>query len=54
VSAEEFASAIREAALKTHADLQLLEEKRQPPDHPALLAFPEGKYLKFFVFRKGG
>ena len=22
------------------------------PDHPALLSFPEGKYLKFFVFRK--
>ncbi|HET7785231.1 MAG TPA: class I SAM-dependent rRNA methyltransferase [Myxococcales bacterium] len=53
VSPEEFVSAIREAALKTHADLQLLEERRQPPDHPALLAFPEGKYLKFFVFRKG-
>ena len=53
VTAEEFAGAIREAALKTHSDLQLLEEKRQPPDHPALLAFPEGKYLKFFVFRKG-
>lgn len=52
VSAEEFAGAIREAAVKTHTDLQLLEEKRQPPDHPALLAFPEGKYLKFFVFRK--
>ncbi len=51
VSAEEFLGAIREAALKTHADLQLLEEKRQPPDHPALVAFPEGKYLKFFVFR---
>ncbi|HET9754850.1 MAG TPA: class I SAM-dependent rRNA methyltransferase [Myxococcales bacterium] len=53
VSPEEFVSAIREAALKTHAGLQLLEEKRQPPDHPALLAFPEGRYLKFFVFRKG-
>jgi 23S rRNA (cytosine1962-C5)-methyltransferase len=53
VSADEFVGAIREAAAKTHTDLQLLEEKRQPPDHPALLAFPEGKYLKFFVFRKG-
>jgi 23S rRNA (cytosine1962-C5)-methyltransferase len=53
VSADEFLGAIREAAVKTHTDLQLLEEKRQPPDHPALLAFPEGKYLKFFVFRKG-
>ena len=53
VSPEEFVGAIREAAAKTHAQLQLLEERRQPPDHPALLAFPEGKYLKFFVFRKG-
>jgi 23S rRNA (cytosine1962-C5)-methyltransferase len=52
VSAEEFVGAIREAATKTHTGLQLLEERRQPPDHPAPLAFPEGKYLKFFVFRK--
>ena len=53
VSADEFISAIREACAKTHTDLQLLEERRQPPDHPVSLAFPEGKYLKFFVFRKG-
>jgi 23S rRNA (cytosine1962-C5)-methyltransferase len=52
VPAEDFLGAVREAASKTHTDLMLLEEKRQPPDHPALLAFPEGKYLKFFVFRK--
>jgi 23S rRNA (cytosine1962-C5)-methyltransferase len=52
VSPEEFVGAIREAAGKTHSDLTLLEEKRQPPDHPVLLAFPEGRYLKFFVFRK--
>jgi len=54
VSAGEFLGAVREAAAKTHTQLQLLEEKRQPPDHPALLAFPEGSYLKFFVLRKGG
>ena len=53
VSPEEFAGAIREAAAKTRTELQLLEEKRQPPDHPVLPAFPEGRYLKFFVFRKG-
>ena len=53
VSADEFAAAIREAAAKVHADLQILEEKRQPPDHPGLLAFPEGRYLKFFVLRRG-
>jgi 23S rRNA (cytosine1962-C5)-methyltransferase len=53
VSPEEFVGAVREAAGKTHVDLMLLEERRQPPDHPALLSFPEGKYLKFFVFRRG-
>jgi 23S rRNA (cytosine1962-C5)-methyltransferase len=53
VSAEEFYGAIREAAGKTRADLQLLEERRQPPDHPALVCFPEGRYLKYFVFRRG-
>ncbi|HEY2030619.1 MAG TPA: class I SAM-dependent rRNA methyltransferase [Myxococcales bacterium] len=53
VTSEEFYGAIREAASKTHADLQLLEERRQPPDHPALMSFPEGRYLKFFVFRRG-
>lgn len=54
VSPDEFVSSIREACAKTHTDLTLLEERRQPPDHPVLLAFPEGRYLKFFVFRKGG
>ena len=53
VSPDEFVSSIREACAKTHTDLVLLEERRQPPDHPVSLAFPEGRYLKFFVFRKG-
>lgn len=53
VSPEEFVGAIREACAKTHTDLLLLEERRQPPDHPVLLSFPEGRYLKFYVFRKG-
>lgn len=52
VSAEEFAAAIKEAAGKTGATLQLLEDRRQPPDHPVALAFPEGRYLKFMVFRR--
>src|SRR4051812_30185379 len=52
VSPEEFVGAIREACTKTHTDLTLLEERRQPADHPVLLSFPEGRYLKFFVFRK--
>ena len=53
VTPEEFLGAIREAAVKTRADLTLLEERRQPADHPIKLSFPEGRYLKFFVFRKG-
>jgi 23S rRNA (cytosine1962-C5)-methyltransferase len=53
VTPEEFLSAIREAAIKSRADLTLLEERRQPPDHPVRIAFPEGRYLKFFVFRRG-
>ena len=53
VTPEEFLSAIREAAIKSRADLTLLEERRQPPDHPVRIAFPEGRYLKFLVFRRG-
>jgi 23S rRNA (cytosine1962-C5)-methyltransferase len=53
VTPEEFLSAIREAAIKSRADLTVLEERRQPPDHPVRIAFPEGRYLKFFVFRRG-
>jgi 23S rRNA (cytosine1962-C5)-methyltransferase len=53
VTPEDFLGAVREAAGKTRADLTLLEERRQPPDHPIRLSFPEGRYLKFFVFRKG-
>jgi 23S rRNA (cytosine1962-C5)-methyltransferase len=52
VSVDEFVGAIREASIKVGADLQLLEERRQPADHPVSLAFPEGRYLKFFVFRR--
>jgi 23S rRNA (cytosine1962-C5)-methyltransferase len=53
VSPEQFLGAIREAATKSRVDLSLLEERRQPPDHPVKLAFPEGRYLKFLVFRRG-
>jgi 23S rRNA (cytosine1962-C5)-methyltransferase len=52
VSAEEFTGCIKEAAAKVNVQLQLLEERRQPADHPALLSFPEGKYLKFMVFKR--
>ena len=42
---------VKSAAEKVGADLALVEERYQPPDHPVRLAFPEGRYLKFFVLR---
>ncbi len=52
VSAEQFFDAVREAAYKARADLQLVEERRQPPDHPVSPQFREGRYLKLFVLRR--
>jgi 23S rRNA (cytosine1962-C5)-methyltransferase len=52
VTAEEFTACVKEAAGKSNVQLQLLEERRQPPDHPVLLSFPEGRYLKFLVFKR--
>ncbi len=52
VSAADFTWAITQAAEKARVDLQLLEQRYQPPDHPIALPFPEGRYLKVFVFRR--
>jgi 23S rRNA (cytosine1962-C5)-methyltransferase len=52
VSAEQFFDAVKEAAFKARVDLQLVEERRQPPDHPVHPQFREGRYLKLFVFRR--
>jgi 23S rRNA (cytosine1962-C5)-methyltransferase len=52
VSAEEFFTAVKEAAFKARVDLQLVHQRYQPPDHPTLAQFPQGRYLKFFVFRR--
>jgi 23S rRNA (cytosine1962-C5)-methyltransferase len=51
VSPEAFLDAVKSAAAKVGADLALVEERYQPPDHPVRLAFPEGRYLKFFILR---
>ena len=53
VSPEEFSGAIRQAAEKLGLTLQLIEERYQPADHPVLLQFPQGRYLKMFVFHRG-
>jgi 23S rRNA (cytosine1962-C5)-methyltransferase len=52
VSAEQFADAVKEAAFKARVDLQLVQETRQPPDHPVTLQFREGRYLKCLVLRR--
>jgi 23S rRNA (cytosine1962-C5)-methyltransferase len=52
VSAEQFFDAVKEAAFKARVELQLVEERRQPPDHPVSLQFKEGRYLKVLVFRR--
>jgi 23S rRNA (cytosine1962-C5)-methyltransferase len=51
VTAEAFFEAVKEAAHKAGVDLELVEERYQPPDHPVRLQFKEGKYLKFFVLK---
>jgi len=52
VSAEQFFDAVREAAFKLRVELQLVEERRQPPDHPVSPQFREGRYLKCLVYRR--
>jgi 23S rRNA (cytosine1962-C5)-methyltransferase len=51
VTPEAFAGAVAEAAGKLGLQLQLLEERGQPPDHPVSVQFAQGRYLKFFVYR---
>jgi len=52
VSAEQFYDAVKEAAFKARVDLQLVEERRQPADHPVSPQFREGRYLKAMVYRR--
>jgi 23S rRNA (cytosine1962-C5)-methyltransferase len=54
VTAEDFFDAVKEAAFKLRMELQLVEERRQPPDHPVAPQFREGRYLKCFVYRRMG
>ncbi len=52
VSADQFYDAVKEAAFKARVELQLVEERRQPPDHPVSPQFREGRYLKVLVYRR--
>jgi 23S rRNA (cytosine1962-C5)-methyltransferase len=50
VDATAFATTLDDQALG-RADLRIAESFGPPADHPTLAAWPEGRYLKFFVLR---
>jgi 23S rRNA (cytosine1962-C5)-methyltransferase len=47
-----FVKILNQAAINTRCTLKVLESREQPFDHPYNLAFPEGRYLKFFILQK--
>jgi 23S rRNA (cytosine1962-C5)-methyltransferase len=51
ITMEAFIGTLRDAADKLRRPLRMLELRGQPPDHPMLPAFPEGRYLKFVLCR---
>jgi len=51
VSADLFQKVLFGAGVDAGRDMQILEKLSQAPDHPVLLAFPEGEYLKGLICR---
>ena len=51
VSPDLFQKVIFGAALDAQRDVQIVERLTQAPDHPTLLTFPEGEYLKGLICR---
>jgi len=49
VSADLFQKVVFGAALDANRDVQIVERLTQSPDHPVLLTFPEGEYLKGLI-----
>jgi 23S rRNA (cytosine1962-C5)-methyltransferase len=47
-----FLSILHYASVQSKCGLKLLDSREQPFDHPYNFAFPEGKYLKYFVSSK--
>ncbi len=52
MSDEDFLRMLNWAAENSHCQLQIIEKKAQPADHPLTPYFPEGDYLKFVIARK--
>jgi len=51
ISPEAFQRLVAEAAQAAGVRAQLVAERGQPLDHPVPASFPEGRYLKFLVYR---
>ncbi|GAB4119236.1 MAG: class I SAM-dependent methyltransferase [Roseiflexaceae bacterium] len=51
VSPDLFQKVVFGAALDARRDVQVVERLTQSPDHPVLLTFPEGEYLKGLICR---
>jgi len=51
VTAELFQKIVADAALDAGRDAQIIRRLAQASDHPTLLSFPEGSYLKGFICR---
>lgn len=54
ISDELFQKIIAGAALDAGVDAQIVKKLHAAPDHPVLLSFPEGAYLKGLVLRVAG
>jgi 23S rRNA (cytosine1962-C5)-methyltransferase len=52
VDALTFIKILHQSAVEAHCTIKVLDSREQPFDHPYHLAFPEGRYLKFFVLQK--
>lgn len=50
-SEEDFLGVLCEASRDAHRQIQIIERRGQPPDHPVLASMPETHYLKCFILR---
>jgi len=51
ISPDLFQKIVFGASLDAGREAQILEKRSHPPDHPILLSFPEGEYLKGLICR---
>jgi 23S rRNA (cytosine1962-C5)-methyltransferase len=51
ISHQDFQASLREGERRTRRSAQVLERGGAPADHPRLVAFPEGDYLKVALLR---